>query len=231
MPSEPVRTVPPRPGCRERLSRQRPAPPPTAGRIRTSRSVSRTLPIGVEMEASGCSVPTANSVDPPPMSSTRNGAGASSPWVAPRNDRAASRSPVMTSSSEPACARTAASSSSRFEASRTAAVAETRIRSACRARARRQYRARTSTVRASASGSIRPVRSTPWPIRVITMSRANSSRPRSSPGPAEATSNRIELVPRSTTPTRPGFSSGWTGSISPATQAPMGSRPPATWFA
>ena len=201
------------------------------GSVRISRSVSRTLPIGVEMEASGRSVPTANSVDPPPMSSTRNGAAASSRSVAPRNDRAASRSPAMTSKSEPACVRTATSSSSRLEASRTAAVAETRMRSACRARARRQYRCRISTVLASASGSMRPVRSTPSPIRVMTMSRANSSRPWSSDGPAEATSSRIELVPRSTTPTRPGFSSGWTGSISPATQAPMGSRPPARWLA
>ena len=48
--------------------------------------------------------PTTNSVEPPPMSSTRYGGGAgrgSSPCVPPRNDRPASRSPLITSSSLP----------------------------------------------------------------------------------------------------------------------------------
>ena len=62
----------------------------------------------------------------------------SSPWVPPRNDSPASRSPLITSSSLPASSRTAATNSSRFAASRTALVAATRMRSdvqrACSAR-------------------------------------------------------------------------------------------------
>ena len=143
----------------------------------------------------------------------------SSPWVPPRNDSPASRSPLITSSSLPASSRTAAANSSRFAASRTALVAATRMRSACSARARRQKRASTSTVRRSASGSRRPVRSTPWPSRVMTMSRASSvgSPPASAGG--STTSSRIEFVPWSIAATRPSRSSAWIGSTCSATHA------------
>jgi len=48
----------------------------------------------MEIEASGVVVPTVNSVEPPPMSMTRNGGGSSvSPTVAPWNDRRPSSSP------------------------------------------------------------------------------------------------------------------------------------------
>ena len=95
------------------------------------------------------------------MSSTRKGAGASSPRVAPRNESRASSSPLTISGADPASSRTGRSNPSAFEASRTAAVAATRIRSTWSARARRTYRAITSSVRSSASGASLPVSSTP----------------------------------------------------------------------
>src|SRR6478752_3593566 len=56
-------------------------------------------------------------------------------------------------------------------------------------------------VRSIASGSMRPVRSTPYPSRTISIRRSTSvSAPVSRS--TSATSSRMELVPQSTAPTR-----------------------------
>ena len=107
------------------------------GSPRTWRSVSRTLPMSVLMAAAGAASPSTNSVLPPPMSKTRN--GASSPGsvrVAPRKEAAASSSPVRTLG-RPDGSRAGPNRSSRFAASRTALVAPMPTWVAPSARARR----------------------------------------------------------------------------------------------
>ncbi len=77
-------------------------------------------------------VPTTNSVEPPPMSTTRYGGSASAgrPRTAPVNDRRASSSPVTTSGGTPSVRSTMARKSAALEASREAEVAHMRTRSA-----------------------------------------------------------------------------------------------------
>ena len=84
-----------------------------------------------------------------------------------------------------------------------------------------RYRRSTVRVRAIASGASAPEASTPWPNRVIIISRVTAS-------PARSTmSNRVEFVPQSIAATGP--------SISPAScaavQRPTGSAPPARYHA
>ena len=83
----------------ERLDVRRSSP--VGGSDGCTRSVSRTLPICVEIALRGAGLlPKTNSVEPPPMSIERNGPTAGSrPRVPPRNESAASRSPSMTSGS------------------------------------------------------------------------------------------------------------------------------------
>ena len=63
------------------------------------------------------------------------------------------------------------------------------------------YRRAASRVRASASGAIRPVRSTPCPSRTTSIRRSRSTSVPAS-GSTSATSSRIELVPQSMAATR-----------------------------
>ena len=124
----------------------------------------------------------------------RRGRG-SSRCVPPRNDRPASRSPLITSSSLPV----------QLEDGRGELLAVLRVADGARGRHADAFRvqgpgpaakrASTSTVRWSASGSIRPVRSTPWPSRVMTMSRASSVGSSPSRNAGSTTSSRIEFVP------------------------------------
>ena len=176
--------------------------------------------------------PATNSVEPPPMSITANGPVSSGSRARdPPRERerrlalavddlgAGARSP----------ARPAPTNASRFAASRTALVAPTTIRVAPSARARRAYLVSTASTRASASGSSRPLASTPCPSRVITRSRASST----GGSPAASTNSRVEFVPWSiaaATISR-GASPGWIGSTRSATHRPTGSSPPARWFA
>jgi hypothetical protein len=89
----------------------------------------RTQPMSSEMLCSGSLVPRANSVEPPPMSSVRNGARlAGSPAVAPANASAASAPPDSNSGALPTARRTRSKNSSRFFASRAALVPVTRTR-------------------------------------------------------------------------------------------------------
>ena len=78
-------------------------------------SVRRTHPMSIERDASTSVVPTMNSVEPPPMSTTRNGPSAgSSSAVAPRNDSSASCSPESSSGRTPMIASAASKNSSRL---------------------------------------------------------------------------------------------------------------------
>ena len=67
-------------GRRRRGGRARPTPPGSAPRASADRecrncSVRRTQPMSIEISPSGSSVPTMNSVEPPPTSTTRYGSG------------------------------------------------------------------------------------------------------------------------------------------------------------
>ena len=80
--------------------------------------------MSIEIRPSGFSLPTMNSVEPPPTSTTRYGVGSCKPAVAPRNDSAASSSPESSSGRTPRSASVAGSKkSSRLRASRDALVA------------------------------------------------------------------------------------------------------------
>ncbi len=110
------------------------------------RSVSRTHPMSTDSAASTCVEPSTNSVEPPPMSTTRYGgrvpSGAGMPVsyenrtrsrVAPANDSSASSAPVITSGSTPKMSRTPSTKSCRLAASLVALVATTRTAEApCR---------------------------------------------------------------------------------------------------
>ena len=230
-PAQGPRDRPPRDDPR---SRRRSAgdPPALGGSDGVTRSVRRTLPSWVEMPCSTSpgALPKTNSVEPPPISISRKGPrDGSRPVVPPRNESAASRSPSITSGSIPTRSRTARRNSSRLAASRTADVAPIRIRSACRARARLANRAIVSLARSIAAGSSAPVSSTPWPSRVITMSRASSMGP--TPGRGSRTSRRVEFVPWSIAAIRAPRSSSCTGSTCSAVHRPAASSPPARWYA
>ena len=92
------------------------------------RSVIRTQPMSTLVRCVGCPDPSTNSVDPPPMSTTRKGARAPAgmPVVAPANDSAPSSAPLMTSGSTPRMSRTPATNSARLDTSREAEVATNR---------------------------------------------------------------------------------------------------------
>jgi len=127
------------------------------------RSVRRTHPTSSETAATGEVVPSTSSVEPPPMSTTRNGPGCrpASTLVAPLKDSRASSSPPITSGCTPTAARTPSTNSCRFCASREAEVATNLMRSVPRSAQMPAYRRAASSVRSIASGAIRPVRSTP----------------------------------------------------------------------
>ncbi|CAB4819494.1 unannotated protein [freshwater metagenome] len=92
------------------------------------RSLIRTQPILTLFANSTFSLPKTNSVDPPPISTTKNGP---SLWdnslVAPINESAASCSPGITSTSTPRIFLTPLVNNSRLLASRVALVAQNLI--------------------------------------------------------------------------------------------------------
>jgi hypothetical protein len=93
--------------------------------------------MSTEHDASTVPDPSTNSVEPPPMSITRNGRSAgSSPRVAPSKARTASCAPETTSGSTPSDASAMAEKSARLPASRIALVATMRRRSTPSARQR-----------------------------------------------------------------------------------------------
>ena len=157
--------------------------------------------MSTERSASGSWVPRTSSVDPPPMSTTRNGPGSSSPTVAPVNDSRASSSPVSSSGAKPSTSVASRKNSSRFAASRAALVAVARVRVTWCASIASRYSCSTTSVRSIASGANERAASTPWPRRVMRIRRSivfmgPSAASRS------ATSRRTEFVPMSTAATR-----------------------------
>ena len=129
------------------------------------------------------------------------GLAAANSAVAPVNDSRASSSPLSTSGGTPRIAVTPRMNSPPLAASLIALVATMRTRPAQASSTARAYASSTRSVRASGSGARRPVASTPWPSRTISIRRFTSvSRPacRST----SAMSSRSELVPQSTAATR-----------------------------
>ena len=165
------------------------------------RSVRRTDPMSMLTAEVTLSVPRTSSVEPPPRSMTRNGPlSAERPTVAPRNDRWASSSPVMTSGTTPRMPKIPAENSSRFFTSRLAEVATNLSFSGEYSAATSANSRAAANVRSSASGANSPVASTPWPRRTIRVSRRSSVIwPCSS---TSAMSRRRELVPQSKAATR-----------------------------
>ena len=146
-------------------------------------------------------VPTTNSVDPPPRSTTRTfsvSAGGLTD-TAPAKLKAASSEPSITSGVTPRRVRTPSMNSSRLPASR---VAEVATNLTCWAPCLPMSAAYSSTavkVRSRASGTKFPVASTPWPKRTIRIWRDTSSSRvcPSSSSMTSAMSNRMEFVPQS----------------------------------
>ena len=116
---------------------------PDGGSLRRCRSVIRTQPISTEIACTAGSPafsrppavawPSTNSVEPPPMSTTRKGprkwagpGAAASSAVAPVNDSAASSDPVSTSGATPSISLTWRVNSAVLLASRVALVATMR---------------------------------------------------------------------------------------------------------
>ena len=126
------------------------------------RSDIRTHPIFTLFANSTLSVPRTNSVEPPPISTTKNGPSARrSSCVAPLKESAASSVPGITSGSIPRISFTPSINICRLEASRVALVAQKRIFSTPLLRIISAYFWVTARVRAIASGSNWPVLSTP----------------------------------------------------------------------
>ena len=151
------------------------------GSLWSRRSWSRTEPMSIDVAAVACGVapalPRISSVDPPPMSTTRTGsvAGARRSRTAPSNARAASSAPLSTSGQTPSRSWTPCAKTSPLAASRVADVAQKRIRSGgtpCAATSA-AYSSTAAKVRASASSSSLPVRSTPCPSRTIRETRTD----------------------------------------------------------
>ena len=95
-------------------------------------SVSRTQPTSKLRTSSGSLVPTMHSVDPPPMSITRNGPSlGSKSAVAPAKLIRPSSSPLSSSGRVPTISSAGPKKSSLLLASRAALVAAIRTRSTC----------------------------------------------------------------------------------------------------
>ena len=97
------------------------------GRSGSLRSVRRTEPMSMLVEYSGSVMPYTNSVEPPPMSMTRNGGSPLLFAVAPLNASSASTSPEIISGVVPRIMPMASMSSRPFAASREADVATARV--------------------------------------------------------------------------------------------------------
>ena len=146
------------------------------------------------------SVPNTNSVDPPPISITRNGpSDAGRSRVAPRNESDASSSPEITSGRTPKRSKTPSIKRSRLVASRVALVAQKRIFSTPRLAISAAYKSTAASVRVIASGWNCPVLSTPWPRRTTSISLVTSRKVSPS---ISAISKRMEFVPQSIAATR-----------------------------
>ena len=166
---------------RPRAGRRRPRPParrvrPAGGSWRTWRSVIRTLPICVE---TACSARPGRSPDDELRRTAADvlheerAPPGSSPCVPPRNDSAASCSPVMISA-PPLCWRTAPRRPRGSpRRARRSSLPRGCARPPALGRVGRRWRARPRCAPAL-HGPRRPVRSTSLPSRVMTMSRASS---------------------------------------------------------
>ncbi|CAB4956594.1 unannotated protein [freshwater metagenome] len=159
------------------------------------RSVIRTQPIFTLFADSTFSAPKTNSVEPPPISTTRNGPPIPlSSFVAPMKERAASSAPGITSGSIPKISRTPSINTWRLRASRVALVAQNLIFSTPLLAMISANLLVASSVRSIAAGSNARFLSTPSPSRTISISRITSRK--LSPS-ISAMSRRIELVPQS----------------------------------
>ena len=145
--------------------------------------------------------PSTNSVEPPPMSTTR--AGETTPdsdRVAPSYERPASSVPSITSGAIPMRATTPSTNCARFDTSRLADVATNRERSTPCAAMIDAYSSQTANVRSSAAAENSPVRSTPSPRRTVRINLTTSvSVPDAS---TSAIRSRRALVPQSIAATR-----------------------------
>ena len=163
-----------------------------AGSLWRVRSATRTQPTCIEYAESPVAVARTTSVDPPPMSSTTSAPMAGSrPSMAPAKDSRPSSAPERISASTPVILDAAAKKAGPFAASRAAEVAANRPCSTPAASMRARYSPSTAKHRSTASSASRPVASTPWPSRVIRISRTTVE-------PWESMMrSRVELVPQS----------------------------------
>ena len=141
-------------------------------------SVRRTLPMSTDSFPSGASVPTTNSVEPPPMSTTRYGAGTSFaprvPWWHRETRARPPRRPRAARARRPGSPPRARRSPRRFVASRAALVAVARTASTPPSVSITfRYARSAANVRSIASGASRRVASTPWPSRVMVILRSS----------------------------------------------------------
>ena len=160
----------------------------------SSDSAARTLP---------SALPRISSVDPPPMSITRNGSGQrrQGPASRRRSSPAPPRRRRAPPGSTPVRSRMPPRNSSEFSASRAAEVAQNRIALTSCSFTSSMYSSTAVKTRCSEASAIRPVRSTPWPRRTMRMSRTRSALVPASTS-RSATSSRSELVPQSKAATR-----------------------------
>ena len=141
-------------------------------------SVRRTHPMSHDRAPSASVVPTTNSVEPPPMSTTRNGPSLGSrSAVAPAKARCASAMPDNNSGRNPTMASAASKNSSRLPASRAAEVAVIRHWVTPWTSMASRYSTRTASTLSMASDASRPVASTLSPIRVMCIRRSRVSNP------------------------------------------------------
>ena len=128
----------------------------------------------------------------------RRSLAAASSRVAPAKDSSASSSPVIDlglDAEDLARRRRRTRRGSRRRGSPRSRRSARARRRCSRDRPRRTSRS-AAKVRSSASGASRPVRSTPWPSRTISIRRSTSASV-AGVGSTSATSSRIELVPQS----------------------------------
>ena len=142
--------------------------------------------------------PVTSSVDPPPISSTRNGpSSGSSSATAPARESRPSSVPSRTSALRPVIRSAGSRKSIPFDASRTAEVATSRPRTTPDRSITSRYSDKTAVVRSMASAESLPEASTPSPRRVMRITRSSGW------ASAAATSSRVELVPQSMAATGP----------------------------
>ena len=137
-------------------------------------------------------LPTAISVEPPPLSATRISRSAKS-CATPKNVRDPSTSPGITCACSPRAA-SSARSASEFAASRAAEVSVQQIRGARACRAAARYESTHASTRTAAASAIRPVRVRPSPrLQIVDCFSIRVTRPPST----SATASLAVTVPMS----------------------------------